>query len=368
MVRKRRKFSSEFKAKVALESVRGAKTLTELSQEYKVHPNAISNWRKQLLENLPEIFDSKRGPKPRETEELTDRLYQQIGKLQVELEWLKKNLTISVKKNRKIIDPANKLLTIGMQCSLINLSRSTYYYSPVGITAEEIEIMKAIDRIYTKHPFYGVGKITECLRRAGNNYNHKRISRLMRIMGIQALRPKKKLSKRNINDVVYPYLLRGVSITENNQVWSTDITYLPLYQGFAYLVAVIDWYSRYILSWEISNSLDVYFCLEALEKSLKTGKPKIFNTDQGSQFTSNAFTQMVIKNDIKLSMDGRGRALDNIFIERFWRSLKYEDVYLKDYQSISELRTGLTDYFDFYNNERFHQSLNYKTPAEVYFN
>jgi len=240
------------------------------------------------------------------------------------------------------------LITIDKQCSLINLPRSNYYYTPVGITTEEIEIMKEIDKIYTKYPFYGVGKITECFRRAGNYYNRKRISRLMRLMGIQALYPKKKLSKRNINHVVYPYL--------------------PLRKGFAYLVAVIDWYSRYILSWEISNSLDIYFCLETLKKSLKAGKPKIFNIDQGSQFTSNAFIQMVIGNEIKMSMDGRGRALDNIFIERFWRSLKYEDVYLKDYRSISELRTGLTDYFYFYNNKRFHQSLNYKTPAEVYFN
>ena len=260
------------------------------------------------------------------------------------------------------------MITIGRQCSLISLARSSYYYSPIGITDEEIEIMKEIDRIYTKYPFYGVGKITECFRRSGKQYNHKRISRLMSLMEIQALRPKKKLSIRNSDHIIYPYLLRGVSITENNQVWSSDITYLPLYQGFAYLVAVIDWYSRYILSWEISNSLDAYFCLEALEKSLKGGKPKIFNTDQGSQFTSNAFTNMITGNDIKMSMDGRGRALDNIFIERFWRSLKYEDVYLKDYQSIKELRSGLTDYFYFYNNERFHQSLNYKTPAEVYFN
>jgi putative transposase len=260
------------------------------------------------------------------------------------------------------------LITIGRQCSLISLPRSSFYYSPVGITEEEIEIMREIDQIYTKYPFYGVGKITECFRRAGKHYNHKRISRLMSLMEIQALRPRKKLSIRNRDHIVYPYLLRGVSITENNQVWSSDITYLPLYQGFAYLVAVIDWYSRYILSWEISNSLDAYFCLEALGKSLKGGKPKIFNTDQGSQFTSNAFTNMIIGNDIKMSMDGRGRALDNIFIERFWRSLKYEDVYLKDYQSIADLRSGLTEYFYFYNNERFHQSLNYKTPAEVYFN
>jgi len=228
--------------------------------------------------------------------------------------------------------------------------------------------MNKIDRIYTDYPFYGFRKITEELRRQGNYYNHKRICRLMQVMGIQALMPKKNLSKPRKDNLIYPYLLRGVKIKSNNQVWSSDITYLPLYKSYAYLVAVIDWYSKYVLSWELSNSMDVYFCLEALDKALRQGKPVIFNTDQGSQFTSKVFTETITYNKIKMSMDSKGRALDNIFIERLWRSLKYEDIYLKDYRSFSELRVGLINYFDFYNNKRLHQSLNYKTPAEVYFN
>lgn len=251
---------------------------------------------------------------------------------------------------------------------MIDLSRSSYYYIPQGITEEELLIMRKIDRIYTDYPFYGVRKITAELKRQGYVYNHKRIWRLMQIMGIQALRPIKALSKANKDHLIYPYLLRGVRVNSNNLVWSSDITYLPIYKGYAYLVAVIDWFSRYILSWELSNSLDVYFCLEALSKALKQGKPKIFNTDQGSQFTSIAFTETITGNHIQMSMDSKGRALDNIFIERFWRSLKYEDIYIKDYQSISDLRMGLNNYFDFYNYRRVHQALNYKTPAEIYFN
>ena len=227
--------------------------------------------------------------------------------------------------------------------------------------------MRQIDRIYTKYPFYGIRRITEQLRREGSNYNHKRIARLMQLMGIEALRPKRNLSKASKDHLVYTYLLRNVKISSTNQVWSSDITYLPLCEGYAYLVAVIDWYSRYVLSWEISNTLDVYFCLEALGKALKRTKPEIFNTDQESQFTSKVFTRRVIDNEIKMSMDSKGRALDNIFIERLWRSLKYEDIYIKDYQTMEELTLGLDKYFYFYNNERIHQSLNYKTPAEVYF-
>jgi putative transposase len=248
------------------------------------------------------------------------------------------------------------------------LSRSSYYYHPLGISEEELEIMKEIDRIYTDCPFYGVRKITEELKRQGNTYNHKRIWRLMQVMGIQALSPKKNLSKRTSGSLIYPYLLRGVKIVSKNQVWSSDITYLPLYKSFAYLVAIIDWYSRYVISWKISNSLDVYFCLEALDRAFREGKPEIFNTDQGSQFTSKSYTERVIQNKVKLSMDSKGRALDNIFIERLWRSLKYEDIYLKDYRSFSELREGLENYFNFYNYRRIHQSLDYKTPAEIYFN
>lgn len=250
---------------------------------------------------------------------------------------------------------------------MIELPRSSYYYRPVGVTEEELEIMKRIDKIYTECPFYGVRRIKEALKRQGSNCNHKRIYRIMQQMGIEALRAKKNLSKAGKDHIVYPYLLRGVKVTESNQVWSSDITYLPIYKGFAYLAAVIDWFSKYIFSWELSNTLDVYFCLSALDKALRQGKPEIFNTDQGSQFTSKVFTEMITQNKIKMSMDSKGRALDNIYIERFWRSLKYEDIYLKDYQSISELRDGLKNYFDFYNNRRGHQALDYKTPAEVYF-
>lgn len=236
----------------------------------------------------------------------------------------------------------------------------------MSIKEEELEIMKRIDKIYTDCPFYGVRRITEELKRQGNNYNHKRIWRLMRLMGIQAIYPKRNLSKQNKEHLVYPYLLKGVKISVNNQVWSSDITYLPLYQDFIYLVAVIDWFSRFLLSWEISNRLDVHFCLAALDKALRQGKPQIFNTDQGSQFTSISFTEKVINNKIQMSMDSKGRALDNIFIERFWRSLKYEDIYLRDYQTVYELEKGLDEYFKFYNFRRPHQALGYKTPAEVY--
>lgn len=228
--------------------------------------------------------------------------------------------------------------------------------------------MHRIDKIYTRCPFYGIRKMTEEFRKIGMIYNHKRIARLMQLMGIQGLIPKRNISKPNKDHLIFPYLLRNAKITETNQVWSTDITYIPMYKGFAYLVAVIDWFSRYVLSWELSNTLDVHFCLNALDKALRKGKPGIFNTDQGSQFTSNIYVQRILSQNISLSMDSKGRAFDNIFIERLWRSLKYEDIYLKDYQNIPELNEGLKKYFNFYNNERSHQSLNYKTPIEIYRN
>jgi putative transposase len=251
---------------------------------------------------------------------------------------------------------------------LIELPRSTYYSHPLGITEEDLRIMAMIDRFYTNWPFYGVRKITAEFRKTGLIYNHKRIARLMQLMEIQALRPKRNYSKPSKDSYIYPYLLKNVSITESNQVWSTDITYIPLYRSFAYLVAIIDWFSRYVLSWEISNRLDVEFCLCALDKALRKGKPEIFNTDQGSQFTSKAFTEKILKAEIKLSMDSRGRVFDNIFIERLWRTLKYEDIYLRDYQDLTELKEGLIKYFMFYNNERTHQSLGYKTPLQIYRN
>jgi putative transposase len=260
------------------------------------------------------------------------------------------------------------MLSISEQCSLIELPRSSYYFEPIGITVEDLETMKLIDKIYTDYPFYGYRKVTQELRNQGMRYNHKRILRLMQLMGIQALIPRRNLSKPSKEHLIFPYLLRNVRITKTNQVWSTDITYIPMYKTFAYLVAVMDWFSKYVLSWEISNTLDVHFCLSALDRALRLGKPEIFNTDQGSQFTSQNFVRMVLDNKIKLSMDSKGRASDNIFIERLWRSLKYEDIYLKEYRTYHELFEGLKNYFYFYNNKRSHQSLKYKTPADIYRN
>jgi len=229
------------------------------------------------------------------------------------------------------------------------------------------KLMNLIDEQYTKTPFYGSPRLTAWLNRQGHPVNIKRVKRLMGIMGITAIYPGPNLSKRNKAHAVYPYLLKGVDINRVNQVWSTDITYIRLRKGFVYLVAIIDWHSRYVLSWELSNTLDADFCVEALKRALEQyGDPEIFNTDQGSQFTSKAFTDVLLGHGISISMDGKGRALDNIFVERLWRSVKQERIYLYNYETVPETFEGLAEYFWFYNNERPHQSLNYQTPAEVY--
>ena len=227
--------------------------------------------------------------------------------------------------------------------------------------------MRLIDEQYTQTPFYGWPKMTVYLQQLGYPINHKRVQRLMQVMGLQAIYPKPRTSTPAPEHKIYPYLLRGLEITRPNQVWSADITYVPLSSGFMYLVAIIDWFSRYVLTWQLSNTLDGHFCIQALQQALQRGQPEIFNTDQGAQFTSLAFTGRLEAAHIRISMDGRGRALDNIFVERLWRTVKYEDIYLKDYVTVPALITGLTRYFTFYNEERFHQSLAYRTPVEVHF-
>ena len=254
------------------------------------------------------------------------------------------------------------------QCELLGLNRASMYYQAQPVSDEDLRLMRLIDEIYTRHPFYGSRRITAQLNREQDeNWNRKRIARLMQIMGIRGIAPGPDTSKPHPEHKIYPYLLRDVTVEKVNQVWSTDITYIPMRKGFMYLVAVIDWFSRYVLSWELSNTLDTAFCLDALEQALTINTPEIFNTDQGTQFTSQAFTGALLDKDIKISMDGRGRALDNIFIERLWRTVKYENIYLNDYQTVPELRCGLKDYFTFYNQKRLHQGLKYQTPAEVYF-
>lgn len=269
-------------------------------------------------------------------------------------------------QKKQLIEPYNADLSIEAQCEALGLARSTLYYQAASETKQNLILMRKIDELYMARPYYGYRRMTAALKREGYPINEKRIRRLMHQMGIEAIYPKPKLSSSAEREVVYPYLLRGVKITWVNQVWSTDITYIPLRKGFLYLVAIMDWFSRFILSWEISNSLDEIFCLEALEKALCIGKPDIFNSDQGSQFTGKRFTGLLAAAGIRISWDGRGRALDNVFIERLWRSLKYEEVYPKRYENASEAIVGISSYMDYYNKTRPHQSLGYMTPLEAY--
>lgn len=258
-------------------------------------------------------------------------------------------------------------MRIARQCDLVGLPRSSFYYRPQGESAENLHLMRLVDEQYTLTPYYGVRRMTAWLRREGYHVNHKRVARLMQTMGIEAIYPKPRLSQTQPMHRVYPYLLRGVPITHVNQVWSTDITYIRLHGGFLYLVAVMDWFSRYVLSWAVSITMDVGFCLEALEQALAVARPEIFNRDQGAQFTSLDFTGRLAAAGIQISMDGRGRALDNVFVERLWRTVKYEEVYLKDYETPREAMQGLATFFVRYNKWRQHQALGYQTPASVYF-
>ena len=268
---------------------------------------------------------------------------------------------------RSQIEPDHPQISIERQCELIGLARSSWYYEAVQETPYNEHLMHLIDQQFTETPFYGIRRMTAWLHTQGEAVNHKRVARLMRKMGLEAIYPKPNLSRPGDNARRYPYLLRELPLTAPNQVWSTDITYIRLAQGFIYLVAVIDWFSRYVLSWQVSNTLDVGFCLDALEQSLQSGQPQIFNTDQGAQFTSLVFTQRLERDGIRISQDGRGRALDNIFVERLWRSVKYEEVYLKSYTSVADAIKQLNAYFLFYNQKRLHQSLGYRTPEMIHF-
>ena len=266
-----------------------------------------------------------------------------------------------------MIEVDNKKLSVSRQCELLGLSRSSYYRMVAPETPENDKLMRLIDEEYTRHPFLGSRGMRYYLRRQGYRVNRKRVRRLMRVMGLSSIAPQKRTSIPAPGHKVYPYLLRELDINRPDQVWCSDITYIRLKHGFVFLTAVMDWYSRCVLSWEVSVTIDDSFCVSALERALHcNARPDIFNTDQGSQYTSTAFTGVLIDHDIDISMDGKGRAMDNIMIERLWRSLKYEDIYLKDYETVGELTAGLREYFEYYNNERSHQSFDGRTPAEVY--
>lgn len=265
-----------------------------------------------------------------------------------------------------MIESTSQELSITRQCALLAVPRSSWYYQPRGESTENLQLMRLLDEQYTRTPFYGIRRMTAWLHQQGYRVNAKRVGRLLRLMGVEAIYPKPRLSQPGVTAQRYPYLLRDLTIVGADHVWSTDITFIRMQRGFLYLVAILDWYSRYVLAWELSNTLDGRFCLQALERALECATPQIFNTDQGAQFTSQAFTSRIEQAGARVSWDGRGRALDNIFVERLWRSVKYEEVYLHSYESVGEAATQLRHYFRFYNEERPHQSLQYRTPAQVY--
>ena len=269
-------------------------------------------------------------------------------------------------ERRVMIDRDHPELSVVRQCELLDISRSSAYYSPVQIGEYELELMELIDRQYLQTPFYGSRKMTASLKKHGHQVNRKRVQRLMRRMGIEAIYRRPNTSRPDSRHKVYPYLLRGVQIDKVNQVWATDITYIPMTRGFIYLVCIMDWHSRYVLSWRLSNTLEADFCVDALEEALSCAVPGIFNTDQGSQFTSEAFTSVLLNRSVQISMDSAGSYMDNVFVERLWRSVKYEEVYLKAYDSVARAKAGIGAYLRFYNNERPHQALDYRTPAQVF--
>ena len=254
------------------------------------------------------------------------------------------------------------------RCQLLDVARSTAYYRSQPVSEQDLMLMRLIDEIYLQWPFYGSRRMVGALEDRGHHVNRKRVQRLMRLMDLQALYPRRRTSQPGKGHTIYPYLLRELPIERANQVWATDISYIPMAKGFMYLVAIMDWHSRRVLSWRVSNTLDTGFCIEALEEALQRhGAPEIFNTDQGAQFTSEAFTDVLKAHHISISMDGKGRWVDNVFVERLWRSVKYEDVYLRAYETPTELRAGLTRYFEFYNTRRRHTALDRRTPDAVYY-
>ena len=267
---------------------------------------------------------------------------------------------------RLLVEYEHPQLPIIEQCKLLGVARSSLYYQPVPIAPSELALMRKIDELYTASPFFGSRKMRVMLSQEGTPINRKHVQRLMRLMGLEAIYAKKSTSKANAGHKKFPYLLRDLAIDRPDQVWGCDITYVPLRHGFVFLVAIIDWFSRYVVAWDISLTLDSEFCLTTLDAALKVAIPAIFNSDQGCQFTTELFTTKVTKTGAQMSMDGKGRAFDNIFTERLWRTVKYEDIYIKDYESVQALRLGLVRYFEFYNTKRPHQALAYRTPAEVY--
>ncbi|WP_407818161.1 IS3 family transposase [Sphingomonas aurantiaca] len=365
--RPRRNHSPAFKAKVALAAVKGEKTLAELAQQYDVHPNLINQWRSRLLEGAADVF----GADPTVAEPAVDVtvLHAKIGELTLANDFLFRcaRQGRSVAERKAMIDRGHALPLVA-QAQQLGISRSSIYYLPRPVANADLAIMRRIDELHLLYPFAGSRMLRDLLRQEGTAVGRLHVATLMRRMRIEAIYRRPNTSKPAPGHKIYPYLLRKLAVTKPNQVWAADITYIPMARGFVYLVAIVDWFTRRVLAWRVSISLDAAFCIEALEEALdRYDKPAIFNSDQGSQFTSTAFTAVLHREKIAISMDGKGCWRDNVFVERLWRSVKYEEVYLNAYASVPEARAGIGRYIGFYNAVRPHSALGGRTPDQLYF-
>ena len=375
MSKKQKTYSAEFKTKIVLELLSGDQTISQIASKYSLISKSIQNWKKVFLANASLAFNADAAVaeincKVIEQEKKIDELHRQLGKRTAELEWASKKLqSLDFKAKSTLVKSELGGLSVQKKCKLLGFNRSSYYYQSTQVPQRKLSILREIDNIYTEIPFFGYRKVYHQLIENGFKVGVNQVANYMKELGLKVIYPTKKIKTTlaNLAHKKYPYLLRDMGINKPNQVWSTDITYIRLEGGFVYLAAVIDWYSKAILSHKISNSMDESLVLDVLNMALeKHGKPEIFNTDQGSQYTSHKHTQLLIEQGIKISMDGKGRATDNIAIERFWRCAKYENIYIQEYKTIRELKNGVDDYIVFYNHKRFHQSLKYQKPMNVY--
>ena len=376
MSRKRKQYSAEFKTKVVLELLRGEQTVAQVASKYEITAKSLGDWKKQFLENASLAFDVSGATKAYKDEieglkEENDALAKKLGKTTIERDWAVgklKSLDLSNKKS--LVDSKLSDLSVARQCEMVGLNRSTLYYEPKPVSDYDLKIMDRIDEIYTDiSSTYGYRYMHQQLLEDGYKVGVNKVNRLMNVMGIQAIFPKKRklTSIKNHEHKIYPYLLRDFEIDRPNRVWSGDITYIRTHGGFMYLAAVIDWHSRSILSWKLSNTMDTALATDTLKAAIEQyGTPDVFNSDQGSQYTSFEHTKLLKDHGIRISMNGKGRSIDNIAIERFFRTLKYDEIYINDYQSVSELRNGIARYMHFYNFNRFHSALGYRKPMNVY--
>ncbi|MGH8513638.1 MAG: IS3 family transposase [Gammaproteobacteria bacterium] len=367
--RPRRNHTPAFKAKVALAAIKGDRTIAQLAEQFDVHPNQVTSWKAQLEGGATDVFGSGSGSGTAEPTVDVKSLHAKIGELTLENGFFRRRAHQGGIAERKAMIDREHDLPITTQAKALNISRGSVYYLPRPVPDADLAIMRRLDRLHLEYPFAGSRMLRGLLVADGCQIGRRHVKTLMRRMGIEALYRRPRTTKPEPGHKIYPYLLRGIEIARPNQVWAMDITYIPMARGFVYLAVVLDWFSRRVLSWRLSITMDAAFCVETLEDALaRHGKPDIVNTDQGSQFTGAAFTGALASNGIAISMDGKGAWRDNVFVERLWRSVKYEEVYLRAYDSVSEARASIGRYLDFYNGRRPHSSLDGITPDQAYFN